>query len=154
MIESFPLGKAVGDRAAELFTSGLNCAESVLQANMEYFKVEGDWFPRVATGFGAGIAQAGLVGGVVTGAVMAAGWVLGRDTPTESSDELYALLAEFMGDFARERGSITCIDLIGLDFSDPAMRARARQERLFETTCVPLVAYGAAHIAEMLSPQA
>ena len=84
----------VGARAAELFGSGFNCAESVLKANMEHLGVEGAWFPRVATGFGSGIAQAGQVCGVVSGAVITGGWLLGRDEPSDSRDELRRLLSE------------------------------------------------------------
>ena len=141
----------VGARAAELFGSGLNCAESVLKANMEHLGVEGAWFPRVATGFGSGIAQAGQVCGVVSGAVITGGWLLGRDEPSDSRDELYEVIETFMLDFKREQGSIICKELIGVDLSDRAERERARSERLFASRCRPLVEFGAAAIAGLLS---
>ena len=142
----------VGRRAAELFGSGLNCAESVLQANMESLGVEGDWFPRVATGFGSGISEAGIVCGAVTGAVIAAGWVMGRDGPDESRDELYQVVASFMNHFEEEHGSLVCRELLGVDLSIPAEVERARYERLFEQRCRPLVEFAAGAIADLLSP--
>ena len=107
-----------GKRARELFTTGLNCAESVLQANMEALGVEGDWFPRVATGSGSGIAVTQQVCGAVSGAVMAAGWVMGRDSGDESNKQLYEVCASFISDFRDEFGSSTCRELIGVDLSD------------------------------------
>jgi hypothetical protein len=77
--------ESVGKRARELFTTGLNCAESVLLANLEALGVEGEWLPRIATGFGSGIATTQQVCGVISGAVMTAGWVLGRERATQAS---------------------------------------------------------------------
>jgi C_GCAxxG_C_C family probable redox protein len=149
-MSSAPL-REVGERAGELFGSGFNCAEAVLQANMEHLGVRGEWFPRVATGFGSGVSQAGQLCGVVSGAVMAGGWLLGRDEPTDSRDELYDVIADFMRDFKAGQGSVVCRELIGLDLSDPAERDRARRQGLFATRCRPLVVFGAASIAGLLS---
>lgn len=140
-----------GKRARELFTTGLNCAESVLQANMEGLGVEGDWFPRVATGFGSGIAVTQQVCGAISGAVMAAGWVMWRDSGDESNKQLYEICATFIRDFTDEFGSSTCRELIGVDLSDKAELKRARYTGIFIEKCFPLVEFSARRIAEVLS---
>ena len=140
-----------GKRARELFTTGLNCAESVLQANMEALGVEGDWFPRVDTGSGSGIAVTQQVCGAVSGAVMAAGWVMGRDSGDESNKQLYEVCASFISDFRDEFGSSTCRELIGVDLSDRDELNRARDTGIFVEKCFPLVEFSAQRIAEVLS---
>ena len=140
-----------GKRARELFTTGLNCAESVLQANMEALGVEGDWFPRVATGSGSGIAVTQQVCGAVSGAVMAAGWVMGRDSGDESNKQLYEVCASFISDFRDEFGSSTCRELIGVDLSDRDELNRARDTGIFVEKCFPLVEFSAQRIASTIS---
>ena len=140
-----------GKRASELFTTGLNCAESVLQANMEALGVEGDWFPRVATGFGSGIAVTQRVCGAISGAVMAAGWVLGRDSGDESNKQLYEVCAALISDFTDEFGSSTCRELIGVDLSDRDELKRARDTGIFVEKCFPLVEFSAQRIASTIS---
>jgi C_GCAxxG_C_C family probable redox protein len=143
--------ESVGKRASELFQTGLNCAESVLVANMETLGVEGDWLPRIATGFGSGIATTQQVCGAISGAVMVAGWVLGRDSGKEGNKRLYQVCDAFINEFRQEFSSSTCRDLIGVDLSDPAERKRARDTGVFVDKCVPLVEFSARRIAEALS---
>jgi C_GCAxxG_C_C family probable redox protein len=138
------------ERARQHFLSGFNCAESVLLAVTEELGTEAGCVPRIATGFGSGIALAGQVCGAVTGAVMAAGMLLGRDSPVEASDRLYELCGRFMEDFSDVQGSITCRELTGVDLADQAERKRARESGLFQHTCTPLVAYSARWMASAL----
>lgn len=144
--------EATGKRAAELFTTGLNCAESVLLANMEALGVEGDWYPRIATGFGSGIAVTQQVCGAISGAVLAAGWVLGRDSADTNNKQLYEVCSTLIADFREEFESSTCRDLIGVDLFDPAERKRARDTGIFVEKCVPLVEFSARRIASSLAP--
>jgi C_GCAxxG_C_C family probable redox protein len=139
-----------GARAKELFGSGLNCAESVLTAAMENLGVTGSWFPRVATGFGSGIARTGEVCGAVTGAILAAGWVMGRDDASGSPDAIYALGSALIEDFVDRFGSTSCKKLIGVDLSDEYERNMARETGLFVKCCAPLVEFSAAWVAQNL----
>jgi C_GCAxxG_C_C family probable redox protein len=139
-----------GTRATELFGSGLNCAESVLSAVMEQQGATGDWFPRVATGFGSGIARTGEVCGAVTGAIIAAGWAMGRDEASGSTEEIYTLGSSLIEDFIDRFGTTMCKKLIGVDLLDEYERDMARERGLFMQCCAPLVEFSATWMAQNL----
>jgi C_GCAxxG_C_C family probable redox protein len=144
--------EAVARRARELFlSSGFNCAESVLLANMERLGVEGDWLPKVASGFGGGIARTGQVCGALTGAVLALGWAMGRSASDDSVDELYGVGAELVDEFTSEFGSTSCRMLIDIDLRDPAQHKRALREGVFEKQCAAFVEFCAARVADKLA---
>lgn len=75
------------DEAKRLFDNGFNCAESVLLATSheKFAQSIGGIIPRIATGFGGGIARNGDVCGALTGGVMAIGLALGRVSPEDSA---------------------------------------------------------------------
>jgi len=74
----------VAERAAKLFTEGLCCSESVLQAVAESRGVQSDLIPRIATGLCGGIARTAGLWGAVSGGVPAVSLVTGRRQPTEA----------------------------------------------------------------------
>jgi len=60
----------VEDEVRHVFDSGLNCAESLLLVVSKYSGLEKDsarFIPRIATGFGGGIARNGDVCGALSG---------------------------------------------------------------------------------------
>jgi C_GCAxxG_C_C family probable redox protein len=61
--------------AAEKFL----CSECFLMALARYQGVESPLIPRIATGFGAGIARSGEICGALSGAVMDLSFRYGRD---------------------------------------------------------------------------
>lgn len=142
---------AVGERGCELFLSGLNCAESVLLSNMERLGVQGDWVPRVSSGFGGGIARTCQVCGALTGSVMAFGWVRGRDSAEDSLDEVYRLGQMLVEEFTSNFGTTSCAMLIDVDLRDEEARKKARREGVFEQQCARYVEFCARRTAEMLS---
>jgi len=123
----------------------------VLLSNMERLGVEGDWFPRVASGFGGGIARTGQVCGAITGAIMAIGWARGRDVPNESTDDIYNIGAELVREFTSKFGTTSCRMLIDVDLTDPEERKRARKSGIFEQQCGAFVEFCTLRAAEILS---
>ena len=106
----------VGERARELFASGLYCAESVLTALAEAGGKEQLIPPGLGTGFCSGMARTAGQCGAVSGAVMALGLYGGRIDPEESVDGCYSLVQEFLKRFHEQYGSSNCREMLGLDF--------------------------------------
>ncbi len=138
------------ERAKGLFIDGWSCAEAVLMAVLEDLGIEAEWSPRVATGFAAGIGGTGMVCGAISGAVIAAGARYGRNQLTDDRNKLMAIVWGLVDTFQKEFGSASCAILTGLDLTDAAERKRARDEGIFEKTCVPLVEYCASRMAAAL----
>jgi C_GCAxxG_C_C family probable redox protein len=81
--------------------------------------------------------------GAVTGAVMAIGWLRGRDRAgdKESYTRCAALVRALLQDFRKAHGTLICSQLTGYDLSDPAVldkfmgdtERRAKCGRFIET---------------------
>lgn len=104
-----------GERAGQLFDSGLYCAESVLKAMAEDQDIDSDIIPKIATGLCSGIARTCRTCGAVSGAVMGISLVYGRNTPAKDVEYVYALIQKFIDGFSRKFGSSDCRELIGCD---------------------------------------
>jgi C_GCAxxG_C_C family probable redox protein len=80
-----------------------------------------DSFPKLAAGFGGGIARRGSVCGAISGCVMMIGMKFGRTRPEdkESIGRVYKKCREFLAEFEREFGSSICYNLTGCDFDNP-----------------------------------
>ncbi len=137
-------------KAKGLFLEGWSCAEGVLMAVLESLDMEAEWSPRIATGFAAGVGGTGMVCGAISGAIIAAGSRYGRNEITDDRDKLMGICRTLIDDFQKEFGSASCRMLTGLDLTDAAERRRAREEGIFERTCVPLVEFCAKRMAESL----
>jgi C_GCAxxG_C_C family probable redox protein len=81
--------------------------------------IESPAVPRIATAFGGGMGGIGSVCGAVVGAVMAIGLVHGREDPSQSRDQAYALARQVYRGFQEEMGSTICRELTGLDLTTP-----------------------------------
>ena len=76
--------------AEDSFASGFYCAESVVMAIAKAEGVDSELLPRVATGFGGGMARTCGDCGALTGAIMAVGLALGRSAATDSVEPTFA----------------------------------------------------------------
>jgi C_GCAxxG_C_C family probable redox protein len=136
--------------ARRLHDTGLNCAESVLGGVVGAF---GGRVPlRIATGFGGGLGRTGEVCGAVSGAVMAVGWLAGRDGPEdrESYSRCSAAVREFLGQFRRAQGSLLCRELTGYDLSDPAILPVFAADQARREKCGAIVATAADLAADLV----
>ncbi|MBN2167737.1 MAG: C_GCAxxG_C_C family protein [Actinobacteria bacterium] len=141
----------VGEKAVGLFQSGMNCAESVLAANMEVHGVDEDWVPRVASGFGGGIARTGQVCGAITGAIMVLGWVYGRDCAGDDIDSIHKLGQKLIDEFIDEYATTSCGMLIDIDLRNPEAREKADNDGIFDKRCTSFIRFCAGRVAEMIS---
>ena len=110
-----------GERAAELFLRGYNCAQAVAVAFCDVTGLEPDFSAKMASSFGGGMGRMREVCGAVSGMLMVAGLVYGYDTPGDdvSKKKHYALVQELAGRFRREIGSIVCREILKDPPSDP-----------------------------------
>lgn len=141
----------VSTKALGYFDSGFNCAESVLLAvgkEMDYNQAGG--LPRIATGFGGGIARNGSLCGALTGGIMAIGLTLGRDDNQGSRDPCYPAVDRLFNGFLGKFGSSQCHDLIGVDLKTPEGQ-KAHANRDLKETCRSCVQWSARVSLELIT---
>jgi C_GCAxxG_C_C family probable redox protein len=140
------------EQAKEYFTSGFNCAESVLLALSKKL-LSGDGaeacIPMMATGFGGGMALNGDTCGALSGGIIAIGLVLGRNQPLQSRDPCYSTVDRLYQDFKKEFGTCKCCELTGVDLKTAeglnALHGRIRDER-----CKPIVEWTAKRTSQLI----
>ncbi len=125
-------------RSKDLFESGYFCAEGVLTAIAESREVSSELIPRIATGFCSGVARTGGLCGAVSGAILALGMAVGRDSADESVDPVYGLVREVLDEFEAEFGSTTCLGLTGCDLATDEGQRKFLERKQHET-CIEYV---------------
>jgi C_GCAxxG_C_C family probable redox protein len=126
------------EKAASIWEKGFNCSQSVLAAIGPVFGVSENVCLKVATAFGGGMGRQQYTCGAVTGALMALGLRYGRgtDDPAENKSFTYTKAVEFMQEFRKINGSVTCRELLdGLDMNDPAEHQQMVDQGMFENRC-------------------
>jgi C_GCAxxG_C_C family probable redox protein len=144
---------SVEERAQRYFSSGYNCAESVLLAVCEesgYTPGEIVRFiPRMATGFGGGIARNGGLCGALSGGLMALGLALGRDDGRQSRDPCYPAADSLYNEFMQRFGHFSCRELTGLDMKNEPDRKKYADTVHLER-CTPMAAWAARRVMELI----
>lgn len=116
------------EKAALLFKEGYNCAQSVFLAFEDVYDLDHASAVRLSSGFGAGMGKLREVCGALTGAFMAAGMLYGYDdvTDSEAKKHTYAVIRYIAERFEKEKGTMICRELLGLekgeDLEEPAVR--------------------------------
>lgn len=127
-------------KSTEMFNSGFNCAQSVLAAFCDKYKLNTDPALKLACGFGGGI-RSGEVCGAASGALMVIGLKYGQLEAGDEATKKYchARVRDFMDRFRADNGSILCRDLLGCDVATEEGRAHADRHGLIKKTCPQLV---------------
>ena len=110
-----------GNKAAELFLSGYNCAQSVAVAFHEELGLTESQAAKMASAFGGGMGRMREVCGAVSGMLMVLSQLYGYDTPGDdvSKKVLYGQVQELAGAFREANGSIICREILKNPPSDP-----------------------------------
>lgn len=143
------LSEQAAARARALFELDYSCAESVLMAIAEELGVRSDLIPKIATGFGGGMARTCGVCGAVSGAIMGISLLTGRQSERDSVEANYQLVQELLGAFRRKFGSINCRDLAGCDLGTAEGQQFFKDNRVRER-CAGYAEAAARIAAEML----
>lgn len=97
------------DLAGQYFKEGYNCAESVVRAFRDYYKLDiSDEALKMASGFGGGLGHAGCMCGALSGATMVLGMLQGRANKEQSREPIYGSAQEFHEIFTGEFGAACC----------------------------------------------
>lgn len=107
------------EKAGHLFASGLNCAQSVLQATTG---IDSPEMMRMAAAFGGGIGDRKCLCGAISGGVMA----LGMEHKGEKSGELV--------DAFKARNRVTCCIALSRPYTWNSKEHRANCRRITEET--------------------
>ncbi len=144
----------IEEEAKQYFNSGYNCAESVLLALSRQPLFEGNgclaYVPRMATGFGGGMARNGGVCGALAGATIAIGLALGRDDSQASREPCYPAVDRFLAEFQERFYSSLCRDISRVDLKSESGQRRYQQIVRMEV-CNPVVAWAARRAEEIIS---
>ena len=143
----------VEDLARRHFDSGYNCAESVLLVAARECGLVGpnatSLIPRIATGFGGGIARNGNICGALAGGVMAISLALGREKPEESRDPSYGAADRFYNDFVKAFGTYRCREITGVDLKT-LKGQEAYQDKIHRERCSPIVGWAAERACQII----
>ncbi len=110
-----------GEKAAELFLRGYNCAQSVVVAFCDITGLSEDFSAKMASSFGGGMGRMREVCGAVSGMLMVAGLLYGYETPGDDVRKKahYTLVQALAADFRGQTGSIVCREILKNPPSDP-----------------------------------
>ena len=110
-----------GMKAAELFLSGYNCAQSVAVAFCDVTGLDEKTAARMVSAFGGGMGRLREVCGAVSGMFFVLSWLYGYDTPGDdvSKKALYTDVQALAGQFREKCGSIICREILDNPPTDP-----------------------------------
>ena len=125
------MGKA--NRAADYFSKGFYCSQSVIGSFCEKYDMETDVAFRISCGLNSGCRGAEICG-AVSGAILVIGLKHGDSKQTCNSKT-----EEFIEAFKDKHGEITCRGLLGCDISTTKGKAEFKIKNLAKSTCMNMV---------------
>ena len=133
-----------GERAAELFLQGYNCAQAVTVAFCDVTGLTMDQAAKLSSSFGGGMGRMREVCGAVSGMLLVAGMLYGYETPGDdvSKKQHYTLVQDLAGQFRERVGSIVCREILKNPPSDPNPTPRT-EEFYKKRPCARMVALAA-----------
>jgi C_GCAxxG_C_C family probable redox protein len=124
------------EKAAEFFSQGLNCAQSVIGAFSGDLRLDLETAEAVSSGFGAGMGRTQKTCGAVTGAVMTIGCkYFDKDNIPGSKDKARVKTREFLQLFEEKHGSSDCRALLDIDLGTEKGKAEYEEKNMAELKC-------------------
>jgi C_GCAxxG_C_C family probable redox protein len=111
--------------------------------------------PKIATGFGGGLASYGEICGAIIGAAMTLGLIYGRESgqDKDAKQKTYEKIGRLMEAVKSEYGHIRCCDLTECDFRTPEGRQRGLELNLHHGFCTKLAAFTAAEALRLANEE-
>lgn len=138
------------EKAAELFETGFNCAQSVFAAYADLFGMDMETALKISCPMGGGMGRMREVCGAVSAMSLLSGLKGGNTNPQdeEGKKASYELVRKMAADFKEENGTIICRELLGLDRMEESAAPCARTVQYYASRpCTDLVR-SAARIVE------
>lgn len=143
-----------GERAAQYFRNGYNCAQSVFMAYADIYSIDESLAATLASSFGGGMGRLREVCGTCSGMFMVASLAIPANNPADKAAKAanYAMVQELAEEFRRENGSIVCRELLGLDHKTDAPTPSDRTAEYYrKRPCGELVRLAAEIVGRRLS---
>ena len=142
-----------GDKAAELFKEGYNCAQAVAMAFCDVTGLDEKVTARMVSSFGGGMGRMREVCGAVSGMLFVLSYLYGYDSPEDNAGkkELYTQVQALAGQFREKMGSIICREVLKNPPSDP--NPTARDAEFYQKRPCARMVYNAAAILEQFIQQ-
>lgn len=135
-----------GEKAAALFATELNCAQSVYCAFAEELGMDAETAAKVSAGLGGGVGRLREVCGAVTGATLVLGMKYGPDKTA-----VYEKVQEFAAIFKQEMGSIICRDLLAGTGATSGGAPESRTPEYYKKRpCAEIVRFAADTVANLI----
>ncbi len=140
------------EKAAELFSQGYNCSQSVFLAYADLVGLDFETAKNVSLGLGGGMGRMREVCGAVSGMVLLTGFVSGMKdgADAEGKKNNYALVQKLMKRFEEMNGSYVCKVLLGLEKKDGPVPAARTEEYYKKRPCKDLVRDAAGILEEVI----
>ena len=144
---------SIADQAITCFGEGFSCSQAVFSVFAPQWGLDRITALKVASPFGGGMGRLGETCGAVTGALMAIGLKYGQTIGEDKAakEKSYELVRQFAERFkARNRGCLTCRELLGADISTPEGLQKVRETQAFTVMCPKFVRDAAEIVEELL----
>lgn len=105
-----------GEKAEELFKTGLNCSQAVFVAFCDVIGMDENTAKKTSVGLGGGVGRLREICGAVSGAAMIIGFLYGGDDGSDKAGA-YEKVREFAESFKERNRFLVCRELRGLDKS-------------------------------------
>ena len=141
------------ETAVQKFTSGYNCAQSVLFACSDEIDIDKNTALKIAWAFGAGMGKKQEICGAITGGIMAISLKYSRfqNADNSTTDKIYSKTRELMDKFQGKHGTCKCSELLqGCNLSTDEGQKYIKENDLFNKTCVECVRSAATILEEIL----
>ena len=141
------------EKAAKLFSSNFNCAQSVFSAFSEDLKIDNDMALKISCGFGGGMGRLQETCGAVTGAFMAIGLFICNkyNDNNDRKSKSYAMIQEFNKKFIEIHKTNNCRELLKCDLNTKEGQKFAMDNNLYENICGKCVLSSVQILEELFS---
>ncbi|MBQ0037017.1 MAG: C_GCAxxG_C_C family protein [Firmicutes bacterium] len=130
--------------AVKYFVEGHNCSQAIVLAFADLLDIEASQLSKLAGGFGGGIGRLREVCGAFSGAVIVLDMLYGYDNYSNDEDkkEQYSRIQEIGLQFEKDKGSLICRDLMGLNVKHSDSAPTPRTKDFYQNRpCPNIIAY-------------